>query len=123
RGKILVSKADAEQYRDYLDCHRLELVRLLAERRVLQVAEHVVRALRYPRELDEGAAADIETRLTRLQAREALAQRGCGHDRRAGDVTRRCRRERAGRDVARTGSGLYLGEIAGGTLTGIEHSG
>ena len=43
---------EVEQHRDHLDRHRLELVRALAERRFLQVAQHVVHALRDSGERD-----------------------------------------------------------------------
>ena len=41
-GQILGLEDEVEQHRDHLDRHRLELVRLLAERRLLQVAQDVV---------------------------------------------------------------------------------
>ncbi len=110
--QILGLEDEIEQHRDQLDRHRLELVGLLAERRILQIAEHVVRALRYPRKLDERSAAEIEACLSRLQPREALAQCRCRHDGRARNVSRGCGRERAGRDVARAASGIDLREIA-----------
>ena len=51
--QILGLEDEIEQHRDQLDRHRLELVGFLAERRILQIAQNVVRALRYSRELDE----------------------------------------------------------------------
>ena len=50
-GKVLRLEDEVEQHRDHLDGHRFELVRLLAERRVLQVAQDVVHALRDAGEL------------------------------------------------------------------------
>ncbi len=99
-GEVASLEDEVEQHRDQLDRHRLELVRLLAERRLLKVAQHVVRALRDSRELDERAAAEVEAGLARLQPRETLAQRRRRDDRRARHVARRRRRQRTGRDVA-----------------------
>ena len=45
-GQILGLEDEVEQHRDHLDGHRLELVRLRAERRFLQVAQDVVHVLR-----------------------------------------------------------------------------
>ena len=124
-GQVLGLEDEIEQHRDQLDRHRLELVRLLAERRFLQVAQHVVRALRNARELDERAAAQVETALARLQSREALAQRRRRHDRRARDVARRRRRERTARDVAPAAAATHvdLRKIAAAALRRVEHSG
>ena len=125
--QILGLEDEVEQHRDQLDRHRFELVRLLAERRLLQVAQDVVLALRDAGELDDRAAAEIEVRLAGLQAREALAQHRRRHDRRARDVARRRRRHRSPGDVAR-GGGVHRNRrerlaAVGGRSAGHPHSG
>ncbi len=73
-GQVLGLEDEVEQHRDHLDGHRLELVRPMAERRFLQVAQDVVQALRDAGEADL-RPADVEFGLARLQARQAFVQR------------------------------------------------
>ena len=72
-GQVTRFENEIEQHRDHLDRHRLELVCLAAERRLLQVAQDVVHPLRDARERDLGAA-DIEVRLACLQPRQPFMQ-------------------------------------------------
>ena len=92
-GQIARLEDEVEQHRDHLDRHRLELVRLAAERGFLQVAQDVVHALRDARECDL-RAADVEVGLAGLQARQSFVQIDARDDRRPRNVARRRRRER-----------------------------
>ena len=74
-GRSLRFEDEVEQHRDQLDRHRLELGRPLPERRLLQVAQDVVLALRDAGELDERRRRG-RIRFARLQPGEALAQLG-----------------------------------------------
>ena len=120
--QVLGLEDEIEQHRNQLDRHRLELIGLSSKRGVLQIAQHVVRALRNPRELDERAATEIEARLACLQPREPLAERGRRHDRRARDVAGRGGREGARRDVAPGGPHVDLREFAARAGRSVEHS-
>jgi hypothetical protein len=98
--QVLGLEDEVEQHRDQLDRHPFELIRSLAERRLLEIAQDVVLALRDAGELDERAATQIEIRLAGLQAGQALAQCRRRHDRRPRDVSGRRRRHGAARNVA-----------------------
>ncbi len=99
-GKVPGLEDEVEQHRDHLDGHRFELVRLLPERRFLQVAQDVLHPGRDAGELDR-TVAEVEAGFAGLQPCEALAQHRGRDDRCAGDVTRRRRRQRSRRNVAR----------------------
>ncbi len=126
-GEVAGLEDEVEQHRHQLDRHRFELVDALAERRLLQVAQHVVLAFRDARELDEHPAAQVESALARLQPREAFAQLRRRDDRRARLVARRRRRKRTARDVASAGAAgahLYRRVIAaarGRSATHVRH--
>ena len=98
-GQVLGLEDVVEQHRDEFDRHRFELIHPLAERRLLQVAQHVVLAFRDAGELDERAVAQVEPRFAGLQPREALAQHRRRDDRRPRNIPGRRRRHRAGRNV------------------------
>ena len=72
-GQILGLEDEVEQHRHQLDRHRLELIRLRAERRLLQVAQHVVHVLLEPCELERNAAV-VHAAFAVLQAGQRVAQ-------------------------------------------------
>ena len=78
-GQVARFEHEVEQHRDHLDGHRLDLGGARAERRFLQVAQDVVQALRYAGERNR-RTVDVETGLSRLQARDAFVQRRRDHD-------------------------------------------
>ena len=69
-GQVAGLEDEVEQHRDELDRHRLELVHPLAERRLLQVAQDVVLALR-----DAGEARRACRRRDRSRSRRPAAGR------------------------------------------------
>ena len=98
-GRSCGLEDEVEQHRDHLDRHRFELVRLLAERRLLQVAQDVVRALaESPRTATTCAPPRSKSVSPACSRVRPFAAGRRGDDRRARDVARR-RRRAAGRET------------------------
>ncbi len=78
-GQVLGLEDEIEQHGHQLDRHRLELVGLVADRRVANVAQNVVHVLLQPGELHL-RTGKIEARFAVLQPPQRIAQLGCHED-------------------------------------------